>query len=118
MPDLLTGLGAVVERAGQLIPTRAGMLFFGHDPQAWIPHSQVLIARFQGTSTTHFIDRADLRGTLPEMIDAAEQFIRRPADYDSRLARAESGNLVRDRIGRVDRTCVGELNCRHFYTPR
>ena len=74
---LLTGLGAVVERAGQLIPTHAGILFFGRDPQAWIPHSQVRVARFQGTSTTHFIDRADLSGTLPEMIDATEQFIRR-----------------------------------------
>lgn len=74
---LLTGLGAVVERAGQLIPTRARMLFFGRDPQAWIPHNQVRIVRFQGTPTIHFIDRADLRGTLPEMIDAAEQFIRR-----------------------------------------
>ncbi len=77
LPDLLTGLGAVVERAGQLIPTHAGILFFGRDPQTWIPHSQVRVARFQGTSTTHFIDRADLSGTLPEMIDAAEQFIRR-----------------------------------------
>jgi len=77
LPDLLTGIGAVVEHAEQLIPTRAGLLFFGRDPQAWIPHSQVRIARFQGTSMTHFVDRADLHGTLPEMIDEAEQFIRR-----------------------------------------
>jgi ATP-dependent DNA helicase RecG len=77
LPDLLLGMGAVVEQAGQLIPTRAGVLFFGKNPQAWIPYSQVRIARFQGASTTHFIDRADLQGTLPEMIDAAEQFIRR-----------------------------------------
>jgi ATP-dependent DNA helicase RecG len=85
LPDLLTGLGAVVERAGQLIPTRAGILFFGRDPQAWIPHSQVRVARFQGTSTTHFIDRADLSGTLPEMIDAAEQFIRRNTRLAARV---------------------------------
>jgi len=77
LPDLLIGLGAVVEQEGCLVPTGAGILFFGRDPQAWIPHSQVRVARFQGTSTTHFIDRADLQGTLPELIDAAEQFIRR-----------------------------------------
>jgi ATP-dependent DNA helicase RecG len=77
LADLLIGIGAVVEQSGQLIPTRAGMLLFGFDPQAWIPQSQVRIARFHGASTAHFIDRADLRGTLPEMIDAAEQFIRR-----------------------------------------
>lgn len=77
LSDLLTGLGAVVEQAGEVIPTRAGMLCFGKNPQEFIPHSQVRIARFKGVSTSHFIDRADLHGTLPEMIDAAEQFIRR-----------------------------------------
>jgi len=85
LPDLLPGPGAVVERAEQLIPTLAGILFFGRDPQAWIPHSQVRVARFQGTSTTHFIDRADLRGTLPELIDALEQFIRRNTRLAARV---------------------------------
>ncbi len=87
MADLLIGMGAVIEQAGQLIPTRAGILCFGKNPQAWIPHSQVRIARFQGTSSTHFIDRADLGGTLPEMIDGAEQFIRR----NTRLAAKITG---------------------------
>lgn len=77
LSDLLIGMGAAVEEAGEIIPTRAGILCFAKNPQESIPHSQVRIARFKGTSTTHFIDRADLRGTLPEMIDAAEQFIRR-----------------------------------------
>jgi len=85
LPDLLVGLGAMVERVGELIPTCAGILFFGHDPQAWIPHSQVRVARFQGTSTTHFVDRADLSGTLPEMIDATEQFIRRNTRLAARV---------------------------------
>jgi ATP-dependent DNA helicase RecG len=85
LPDLLLGLGAVVERAGDLVPTCAGILFFGRDPQAWIPHSQVRVARFQGTSTTHFVDRADLSGTLPEMIDAAERFIRRNTRLAARV---------------------------------
>lgn len=77
LPDLLVGMGAAVERTGEIIPTRAGILCFGKNPQESIPHSQVRIARFKGLSTTHFIDRADLQGTLPEMIDTAEQFIRR-----------------------------------------
>ncbi|MFQ5627116.1 MAG: RNA-binding domain-containing protein [bacterium] len=77
LPDLLIGLGAAVEQADEVLPTRAGMLCFGKKPQDFIPHSQVRIARFKGVSTSHFIDRADLNGTLPEMIDAAEQFIRR-----------------------------------------
>jgi ATP-dependent DNA helicase RecG len=77
LPNILTGLGALVERDGRLVPTRAGVLFFGRDPQAFAPHSEVRIARFQGTTMMHFVDRADLRGTVPEVIDEAERFIRR-----------------------------------------
>ncbi|MEK7728672.1 MAG: ATP-binding protein [candidate division KSB1 bacterium] len=76
-PEVLATLGAAREHEGQLLPTCGGMLFFGRDPQAWLPHSQIRVARFQGTTTTHFVDRADLNGTLPEMIEAAEQFVRR-----------------------------------------
>jgi len=77
LPELLVGMDALIQKDRQFIPTRAGLLCFGTNPQALIPHSQVRVARFKGTSTSHFIDRADLDGTLPEMIDAAEQFIRR-----------------------------------------
>lgn len=76
-PEVLSQLGAAVRHEGELLPTCGGMLFFGLHPQAWLPHSQIRLARFQGSTTTHFLDRADLQGTLPEMIDAAEQFIRR-----------------------------------------
>jgi len=77
LPEVLAELGAAIAHDGNLLPTCGGMLFFGHNPQTWLPHSQVRLARFQGTTTTHFVDRADLQGTLPEMINAAEQFIRR-----------------------------------------
>lgn len=76
-PEALVELGAALEHEGKLLPTCGGMLFFGINPQTWLPHSQIRVARFQGTTTTHFVDRADLRGALPEMIEAAEQFIRR-----------------------------------------
>ncbi len=39
--------------------------------------SEVRLARFQGTSPLNFIDRLDCRGTLPEMIDEAERFVKR-----------------------------------------
>jgi len=70
-------LGALAEEGDELVPTKGGLLFFGRDPQRFIPHSEVRIARFKGTTMGHFIDSADLRGTLPEMIDEAERFIRR-----------------------------------------
>ena len=75
--ETLINLGALVEEGGELAPTKGGALFFGRDPQRFIPHSEVRIARFKGATMGHFIDSADLRGTLPEMIDEAERFIRR-----------------------------------------
>ena len=75
--ETLLNLGALVEEKGELVPTAGGLLFFGRDPQRFFPHSEVRIARFKGTAMGHFIDSADLRGTLPEMIDEAERFIRR-----------------------------------------
>ena len=73
--ETLINLGALVEEGDVLVPTEGGLLFFGRDPQRFIPHSEVRIARFKGTTMGHFIDSADLRGTLPEMIDEAERFI-------------------------------------------
>lgn len=75
--ETLINLGALVEEEGELAPTKGGLLFFGRDPQRFIPHSEVRIARFKGAGMGHFIDSADLQGTLPEMIDEAERFIRR-----------------------------------------
>jgi predicted HTH transcriptional regulator len=37
LPDLWLGIGAVVEQAGRLVPTRAGILCFGKHPQQAIP---------------------------------------------------------------------------------
>jgi ATP-dependent DNA helicase RecG len=73
--ETLINLGALVEEGGKAIPTKGGLFFFGRDPQRFISHSEVRIARFKGATMGHFIDSADLRGTLPEMIDEAERFI-------------------------------------------
>ena len=52
-------------------------LFFGKQPRHFVPHSMIRLARFQGTTPSNFIDRQDLAGTLPEMIDEAERFVLR-----------------------------------------
>ena len=75
--ETLINLGALAKEGDELVPTKGGLLFFGEGPQRFIPHSEVRIARFKGATMGHFIDSADLRGTLPEMIDEAERFIRR-----------------------------------------
>ncbi|MGB3218419.1 MAG: helix-turn-helix domain-containing protein [Anaerolineae bacterium] len=65
------------EREGRLALTVTALLFFGKRPRHFAPHSMIRLARFQGTTPSNFIDRLDLTGTLPEMIDEAERFVLR-----------------------------------------
>ena len=60
------------------IPTHAGILFFGKYPQRFFQNAQLRVVRFKGISVTHpVINRLDCSGALWEMVDAAEEFIRK-----------------------------------------
>jgi ATP-dependent DNA helicase RecG len=77
LEENLIPLGAVVRDGEQVVPRVAGILLFARAPQRFLPQSEVRLARFQGTSPLNFIDRLVCEGTLPEMIDDAERFVRR-----------------------------------------
>lgn len=83
-------LEGVREREGDLMPTYTGLLFFGQNPQRFLPRSEVKLARFQGTTTLAFIDRLIVHGTLPEMLDEAERFIRRNTRTAMKVVEFES----------------------------
>jgi len=78
------------ERDGELAPTYTGLLFFGRNPQRFLPRAEVKLARFQGTTTLAFIDRLIVHGTLPEMLDEAERFIRRNTRTAMKVVEFES----------------------------
>ena len=78
------------ERDGELAPTYTGLLFFGRDPQRFLHRAEVKLARFQGTTTLAFIDRLIVHGTLPEMLDEAERFIRRNTRTAMKVVEFES----------------------------
>jgi ATP-dependent DNA helicase RecG len=74
--ELLVNIGAISGEVRN--PTNAGILFFGIEPQRFFINSQLRIARFKGSDVTHpVIDRMDCRGTLWEMLEQTEEFIRR-----------------------------------------
>lgn len=77
LDESLTRLNAILRDGSGRVPRVAGILLFGRDPQRFVPQSEVLLARFRGISSVSFIDRLDCRGTLPEMIDEAERFVKR-----------------------------------------
>ncbi|MCX6030569.1 MAG: helix-turn-helix domain-containing protein [Chloroflexi bacterium] len=77
LAENLKRLGVAAERDGRLVLTTTALLLFGKQPQQFLSYTMVRIARFQGTTPLNFIDRLDCFGTLPEMIDEAERFVRR-----------------------------------------
>jgi predicted HTH transcriptional regulator len=58
------------------VPTNAGILFFGHDPQMHVMQSEVVCVLFRETiGASRYADRKIVTGTLQELIDGAEAFL-------------------------------------------
>lgn len=60
-------------RRGDL--TYAGLLLFGDNPTTFVPSAVVQCARFNGTTRTAALESVNLRGTVPELIVKARDFI-------------------------------------------
>lgn len=59
-------------------PTNAGILFFGTYPQKFLPNARLRVVKFKGTKVIHpTLDTANCEGTVWEMINTAEDFIRK-----------------------------------------
>lgn len=59
-------------------PTNAGILFFGKDPLKFISYAQLRLVRIKGVKIYgNILDRLDCNGTLWEMVEQAEGFIRK-----------------------------------------
>ena len=92
--QILINVGAAVKRNKKIDPTNAGILFFGVEPQRFLPHSEVKLARFKGTTMTEFIDRVELHAPLPELIDEAEKFVRRNTRMATKIVEFEQVNIA------------------------
>lgn len=75
--ELLVNIGCLVKKDNQYKPTNAGVLLFCQEPQLFILQSEVICTRFKGTDVIEYIDRKDLHGPLPKMVEDAEAFIRK-----------------------------------------
>jgi ATP-dependent DNA helicase RecG len=67
----------VVMRDGALVPTLAGILMFGRQPQFFFPHADVGLGHFPGTvpDTEDVIHLKRHGGRLPEQIDFIEGYL-------------------------------------------
>lgn len=57
------------------VPTYAGILLFGRNPQQYLPSAEIIAVRYAGTTMSDEFVREDIRGPLGEQILRAEAFL-------------------------------------------
>jgi ATP-dependent DNA helicase RecG len=71
---------------GEYVPTYAGILLFGRNPQQYLPSAEIIAVRYAGTTMSDEFVREDIRGPLGEQIRRAEAFL---------VANMRRGNRIR-----------------------
>jgi len=86
--------GCLIQYEGELVPTNAGILLFGNDPQRFVRGAEITAARFAGETMSDTFSRQDISGTLPDQIRRAETFLvdhlRKDVKLQKRMARTEA----------------------------
>lgn len=72
---LLHKRGCLTRQGSRLVPTNAGILLFGQDPQPWMRGAEITAVRFAGRTMSDTFSRQDIAGTLPDQIRRAETFL-------------------------------------------
>jgi ATP-dependent DNA helicase RecG len=72
---VLTRRGCLVSQADDLVPTYAGLLLFGSEPQRWVRGAEIEAARFGGRHMGDTFVRLTASGTLPHQLRQAEAFL-------------------------------------------
>lgn len=87
LEQVLTGMEcAVVLGNGKVAPTNAGILFFGYEPQMHIMQSEVDCVLFRGAAgASRYTDKKVITGTIQELIDGAEAFLRSYMPVEGRV---------------------------------
>ena len=87
MPRILCGLGCAVQTDDRgIVPTNAGVLFFGYFPQEHIVQSDVACVLFrEAVGASRYADRRIITGTLQELIDGTEAFLNRYIAVGARI---------------------------------
>src|SRR5260370_26716974 len=87
MAEVLVGVRCAVTVAdGKIVPTNAGILFFGQNPQWHVIQAEVVCVLFQETvGASRYADRKIITGTLQELINGAEAFLNRYIAVGARI---------------------------------
>ena len=76
LENLLFNTEIMVESNSKKCISLAGMLFFSKKPSLWLKNAGVQLVRFNGNDVTdEIIDRKNLEGNLPDIIDKTLDFV-------------------------------------------
>jgi ATP-dependent DNA helicase RecG len=118
LSQVLVNMGVAVKEKDEVIPTTTGLLFFGKTPQKFIPHSRAIVARFKGVVPVDFIDRAELTGSLLEIIEESEKFIKRNTRKASKIIDFERIDIPEYPYVAVREAMVNAVAHREYITDR
>src|SRR5256884_7001433 len=77
---------ALVTKGGDVVPTNAGILFFGRYPQQHVIQGEVVCVLFRdAVGASRYADRKIITGTLQELIDETEAFLNRYIAVGARI---------------------------------
>lgn len=76
---VLIGMNCAIKtHDDKIVPTNAGILFFGYDSQMHVIQAEVVCVLFRGaTGTSRYADMKVMRGTIVELVDKTEDFLQR-----------------------------------------
>jgi len=118
VPQLLSNMAVAVEEMGRTIPTTTGLLFFGKIPQKFIPHSRTIIARFKGIVQVDFIDKAELTGSLIQIIEESEKFIKRNTRKATKIIEYERVEMPEYPYTAIREAIVNAMAHREYMTDK
>lgn len=72
---VLLDRGYLVEHGGEAVPTYAGILLFGRQPQRFLRNASITLIRYPGSEMGDDFVREDALGALPGQIRRAEAFV-------------------------------------------
>ena len=104
LPHLLYNLRLLHDLDGEQTLSVAAVLVFGENPQRWLPQSRLSAVAFAGhDEDSDILDRREMMGRLPAILDEARVFL----DRNIRMPAREHG-FGREDILLYDRTALGE----------
>ena len=109
----LLARGCLIRTGDASLPTYAGILLFGRQPQRFLRNAQITLVRYAGPQMSDEFLRHDATGSLPEQIRQAEAFVTANVRRGMRIR-----GFTRRRDDRIPDTCRARGDRQRRGTPR